>query len=266
MAVVAFCVLAYGAFVTFLPKPPPKPDATWTHILQDGAFRVGIDPSFPPFEYEEQGRVVGFDAALAEELARAWSLANGTTIRVEYVYTGYDGLYDALKAKEFDAILSALPYDPRRTEDARFSHAYYNGGPLIIARERDGMIKTHYDLANRRVGVELGSTGDGFARRWQRRLKYDLRFFNSPADALRALAQNQVDGVFTDLIAFNDFAHPSTRSGQASGVRVASKPLVDELFVIAVRKNDLTLLAQINAVIDAMKKDGRMERMMQVWF
>ncbi len=261
LALFAFFALFVSFALAFFPKPPPKPDATWTRIAQEGVFRIGIDPSFPPFESDDgKGNVTGFDAALAQEIARQWSLANETPIRVEYIYTGFDGLYDALQAGQFDAILSALPYDPRRTEDVRFSHAYFNGGPLVVVRAGDDSTKTYSDLANRRVGVELGSTGDGFARRWQRRLKYDVRFYNSPADALRALKQNQVDGVFTDFLAFNDFARAE------GGLQVVSQPLVDELFVIAVRKNDFTLLAQINAVIDAMKKDGRMERLMGEWF
>ncbi|MBI3914768.1 MAG: amino acid ABC transporter substrate-binding protein [Chloroflexi bacterium] len=261
LAVVFCAAFVYSLYFLFAPKPPPKPDAVWTRIVSDGVFRVGIDPSFPPFEYENgKGNVIGFDAALANEIVGQWSHENETPIRVEYVYSGYDGLYDALKAGEFDAILSALPYDARKTEDVRFSHAYFNGGPLIVARIGDESIKTYFDLAKRRVGVELGSSGDAFARRWQRRLQYDVRFYHSPAEALRALTRGEVDGVFTDFIAQSDFAK---REG---GIRIASAPLVDELFVIAVRKETPTLFAQINAVIDAMKKDGRMGKMQREWF
>ncbi len=267
LVILALIVLAYYAFVTFAPKPPPKPDATWIRIVDEGVFRIGIDPSFPPFEADDgKGNLSGLDIALADEIVRQWSNDNATTIRVEYVYTGYDGLYDALKAGQFDAILSALPYDPRKTEDVRFSHSYFNGGPLIVVREDDATTKSWYDLANKRVGVELGSSGDSFARRWQRRLKYDLREFNTAADALRALRNGQVDGVFTDAIAFNDFARPSTGSRQAGGVKQVGDPLVNDLFVIAVRKDTPTLLAQINAVIDAMKRDGRMDKLYGEWF
>ncbi len=260
LTVAALIAFVFIAFVLWFPKPPPKPDGTWTRIVEEGVFRVGIDPSFPPFEYEDgNGNVIGFDAALAVEIARQWSVENEKPLRVEFVYSGYDGLYDALKAAQFDAILSALPYDPRKTEDVRFSFSYFNGGPLIVARADDDKTKTYFDLAKRRVGVELGSSGDAFARRWQRRLQYDLRFYHSPAEALRALTRGQVDGVFTDFIAQSDFAR---REG---GVKIVSQPLADELLVIAVRKDSPTLLAQINAVIAAMKKDGRMEKLMGEW-
>ena len=260
LALAVLIALTIYAFVIWFPKPPPKPDATWVHILDAGELRVGIDPSFPPFESDDaKGNLYGLDIALASELARAWSSANETPIRVEYVYSGFDGLYDALKAKQFDAIISALPYDPKKTEDVSFSHSYFNSGPRIIVRESDAMTKTYYDLMGKPIGVELGSTGDAFARRWQRRLKFDLRTYNTPADALRALRLGQVDAVFTDLVAFNDFWRVE------GGIKQVGDPLVSELVVIAVRKDTPTLLAQINAVIDVMKRDGRMEKLYAEW-
>jgi polar amino acid transport system substrate-binding protein len=264
LALVAFVALAFYLFIAWFPKPPPKPDATWVQIVETGALRVGIDPSFPPIESDDaKGNLFGLDIALADEIAREWSRTNETPIHVEYVYSGFDGLYDALKAKQFDAIISALPYDPKKTEDVYFSHAYFNGGPHVIVRESDATTKTYYDLMGKAIGVELGSTGDAFARRWQRRLKFDLRTHNTPMDALRALRGGQVDAVFTDLVAFNDFARPSTGSG--GGVKQVGDALVNEFLVIAVRKDSPTLLTQINAVIDAMKRDGRMERLYAEW-
>jgi len=110
-------------------------------------------------------------------------------------------------------------------------------------------------LMNKRIGVELGSSGDAFARHWQRRLKYDLQEYDTPIAALEALHLGQVDGVFTDIIAYNDFER------SIGGVKYIGKPLVNDQMVIAVRKDTPTLLQQINAVIDAMNGDGRMEQL-----
>jgi ABC-type amino acid transport substrate-binding protein len=262
LVILALVLFAWYAAANWLPKPPPQPDATWTRIVNEGVFRIGVDPSFPPFESDDgKGNLSGLDIALASAMARDWSSAIMTnTIRVEYVYTGFDGLYDALKAGQFDAILSALPYNPQKTEDVYFSHSYFDGGPLIVVRAEDAKTKSWYDLAGKRVGVELGSSGDAFARKWQRRLKYDLREFNTPVDALNALRGGALDAVFTDAITFDDFAKTD------AGLRTVGDPLSNELYVLAVRKDTPTLLGQINAVIDAMKHDGRMEQLQKEWF
>ncbi len=260
LVLLALAVLALYAWNALAPKPPPQPDDIWTRIVAGGEFRIGIDPSFPPFEIDDgKGHLSGLDIALADEMVNAWSRAIGTDIKIRYVYNGFDGLYDALKSDQFDAILSALPYDPTKTQDVRFSHSYFNGGPLVIVRDGDSSVKSYTDLADRRIGVELGSSGDSFARRWQRRLRYDLREFNTPTEALHALRLGQVDGVFTDEIAFVDFEHAE------GGVKSVGTPLRSELYVIAVRKDAPTLLAQINTVIDAMKADGRMEQLYERW-
>jgi len=260
VAIIAVIACGWFAIVNWLPKPPAKPDPTWARIVDTGVFRVGIDPSFPPFESDDsKGQLHGMDIALVDEIVREWSNANATPIQVEYFYTGFDGLYDALKAGQFDAIVSALPYDPKRTEDVRFSHSYFNGGPLMVVRENDTTTKMYSDLQGKRIGIELGTTGDAFARRWSKRLKLDLREFDTGADALRALQAGQIDCALTDIIAFNDFMRSH------SGLKTIGEPLVDELMVAAVHKNAPTLLGQINAVIDAMKKDGRLEQLWKEW-
>jgi ABC-type amino acid transport substrate-binding protein len=262
LVILAVVVVGYWFLANYTPKPPTKLDATWTRIVGEGVFRIGIDPSFPPFEIDDgKANLSGLDIALATEIVQDWSKEIVTnTIRVEYVYTGYDGLYDALKAGQFDAILSALPYNSQKTEDVYFSHSYFNGGPLLVVREGDTKTRTFYDLANRRVGVELGSSGDAFARKWERRLKYDLREFDTPVDALSALGGNSIDAVLTDAITFDDYAKTT------NGLKSVGDPLSDDLYVIATRKDTPTLLSRINAVIDAMKHDGRMERLQQEWF
>lgn len=253
-----FMLLAAGlvGYALFFPKPA-KPDATWTRIQQEGIVRIGIDPSFPPFEADDgKGNLAGLDIALADALAQKWN------VRVQYVYTGYDGLYDALNGGQFDMILSALPYNPLKTEDVNFSHSYFNGGPALVVPETDALTTGLYGLAGRAVAVELGANGDALARKWQRRLKLDVREFNTTAAALQAVQLGQAAAALVDPISFYAFQ----RAAGSPALKSVGKPLADELYVIAVRKNSPTLLEQINALIDGMKRDGRLEELQRRWF
>ncbi len=255
-SLLALCVVLYVAYVLFAPKPPPRPDATWTRIQQEGVLKIGVDPSFPPFEVDDgKGNLSGFDVALASALAQKWN------VRVQYVYTGYDGLYDALTANQFDLILSALPYNPAKTEDVNFSHSYFNGGPVLVIRADDNQIKSFSDLTGLPVAVELGTSGDAFARKWERRLQLVLRECNTPDETLQAVQSGQVTAAIVDPISFYDFQ----RAGNSS-LKLVGRTLADELYIIAVRKDSPTLLREVNAAIDELRRDGSLDELQKKWF
>jgi ABC-type amino acid transport substrate-binding protein len=254
-ALLAIILVLYAAYVSFAPMPA-KPDPTWTRIQKEGVLRIGIDPSFPPFESDDgNGTLSGFDIALASSLAQKWN------VRVQYVYTGFDGLYDALVGNQFDMVLSALPYNPQKTQDVLFSHSYFNGGPVLVVRAENNETKSLYDVAGRSLAVELGTSGDEVARKWQHRLKLDLREFNTTHDALSAVESGQVAAGLVDPISFYDFE----RTGDTS-LKSAGKSLADELYIIAVRRDSPTLLQEINSEVDAMERDGSLDSLQRRWF
>ncbi len=255
VAILALVVIAYLLYPVLFPAPY-VPDDTWKHIQETKVLKIGIDPSFPPFAVDDgKGNLSGYDIALAQALAKRWG------VQIEYVYTGFDGLYDALTGGQFDMILSALPYNPSKTQDVYFSHDYFNGGPVIVVPATDQSTHSLYDLAGRAVAVEMGTGGDIYARRWQRRLKLDLHEMTTTADALAAVQRGQLAAAMVDPISFYDFdkAHPST-------CKTVGGPMASESYVIAVRRNSPTLLLEINAAIDEMIRDGTLIEMQKKWF
>ncbi len=254
-------------YLLFAPRTVTRPDETWTRIQKERLLRIGIDPSFPPFETEDgQGHLSGFDIALAYVLADKFSTDSEQLIRVDYVHTGFDGLYDGLLAKRYDLILSALPYNPQKTEDVSFSHSYFDGGPVIVVSASSLTKKqlTLYDLFGKRVAVELGSTGDALVRKWTRRLRLDVRTFDTTRAALESLPSSLVDAALVDSLSFWEFQRARSGMGEViSPLQIASAPLEHEYFVIAVRKDSSMLLRNINEAIDQWKREGRLEEMMQ---
>lgn len=255
LALFGLVVLAYFAFVYLVPQPPPKPDETWTRIQTERVVRIGIDPSSPPFIADDgKGNLSGFDVALANALANEWG------VKIQYVYTGYDGLYDALNAKQFDMVLSALLYNPSKTQDVSFSQSYFNGGPVLVARGDDAKTTGLASLQGTTVAVELGSNGDTVARKWQKRYSLSILESNSASEALRALQKGEASAAIVDPITFYDFQRAEADTG-AKDWRIVGAPLASESYVIAVRRDTPTLLAEINAAIDELRSEGKLEEM-----
>ena len=229
-------------------------DETWARVREEGVLRVGLDPSWSPFEYVEDGQIVGFDVDLAREIGRRLG------VEVVLVNVGFDALYDALQVGRFDAIVSALPYDPTRTKDVAYSISYFNAGQVLVVRADEGQIKGVKDLAGRRLGVEWGSEGDAQARKLQKKIKgLTLRPYMATEEALRALKGGQVDAALVDAVSALQFI------GHEGGVKIVGHPLTDELYVIAVRPESHALLRAINEALTEMREDGTLARLRERW-
>ncbi|MBI3960292.1 MAG: transporter substrate-binding domain-containing protein [Chloroflexi bacterium] len=147
----AFCSVVVGLFGFWLINRYflAGEDATWQRIQQTGIWRVGMDPSFPPFELlDGAGRPIGYDVGLAQAIAARWG------VQVQIVAIGFDGLTDALLAGKVDSVVSALPYDPRLTEDLSYSRSYFEAGVRLAVGE-DSTIRGVDALAGKRL-VQCG--------------------------------------------------------------------------------------------------------------
>jgi polar amino acid transport system substrate-binding protein len=231
-------------------------DATWQAIQQRGVWRVGLDPSFPPFEMlDAEGTPIGFDVALAQALAESWG------VRAEIVAVGFDSLPDALKAGRIDSIVSAYPYDERLTQDFLFSTPYFDAG-LRIGVRPDSTIRELTDLSGLRVGVEWGSLGDLIGRRLQRDgMEISLQPFDAPDDLITALIKSRsVDAIFVDNV--------SLRQAQAAGLPLfaVGDPLESVPYVIVMPRRAHDLHRQVEASLQQMIVNGELAEMETRWF
>ena len=256
LAILALAAIALAAWFV-LAQLGGEEDETWARIQQEGLMRVGLDASWPPFEYIDgsTGQIVGLDV----DLARAIGQRLG--VEVELVNVGFDSLYDALYVGRFDAIVSALPYDPLLYGDVAYSISYFNAGQVLVVRADETEIGETNDLSGKKLGVELASEGDVLARRLQRKIEdLSLENYMAPQDVLRALKGGEVEAVVVDAVSAYQFI------AAEGGVQAVGDPLTDELYVIAVRLDSPLLLKAINEALVGVREDGALERLQEKWF
>src|SRR3954471_12682412 len=163
LAINILIVLALGAVALLTWAGQQRPaDPYLQDITRRGVLRVGIDPTYPPFDMIANGQVSGYDA----ELARA--IGTDLGVRVEFATLALDTVYDALAAGKVDMLVSALPFVYERQAEVRYSVPYYQAGQVLIVGSESTAISSVRDLAGKRVGVELGSNADTEARRIKR--------------------------------------------------------------------------------------------------
>jgi ABC-type amino acid transport substrate-binding protein len=254
---VVLVLVALGAWLLVRTLTRPE-DETWERILETRVLRVCSDPSWPPFEYIRPGtgQVDGFDIELAGLLAER--LAPG--LRVQVVSVGFDGLYDALLAGRCDAVLSALPYDPLRTEDVAYSVAYFNAGQVLLTRAEETGIDGLDDLPGRVVGVEWGFVPQGDSRQRDLLRWLPARRYDTAEETLRALHSGEVEAAIVDRIS----ALVYTR--ECEGLKFVGEPIHDVNYIIPVRSDSFLLLEKIDEALLEMREDGTMEALQERWF
>lgn len=261
---VALCLLAAMLLWLLMPENVARlfrRDLTWQSIQNNGVWRVGMDPSFPPFEWlDEQGQPTGYDVELANRIAAQWG------VEVELVAIGFDSLGDALRAGRIDSVISAFPYDERLTRDIAYSRPYFDGG-IVLATHRDQPIATIDGLQGQRVAVEWGSMGDMVGRRLQRNgLSVELVQFDAPDAAIDALIHSQ--GTSTQTVAALLIDHVTLRVAQVQGAPLLTVGEVFESnpYVIAMPIQAYELQAAVAQALTTLQTDGTLAALEATWF
>ncbi len=229
-------------------------DRSLARLHESGVWRVGLDPSFPPFEQlDTSGHPVGFDVDLAT------AIAGRLGVRLDVETVGFDELMDAVAAGRVDAAISALPIAGWRPEDVSFSAPYIEAG-VVLAAPAGSPITGTASLAGRRVAVEWGSEGDSQARALQKgRPGMTVVARESPDDALAAVGQGGADAAIVDAISLDLF----DRDG--GHLLAVGPPLVSDPYVVVLPHDADALRKAVDDALAALKADGTLARIRQKW-
>ncbi|MGD2148587.1 MAG: transporter substrate-binding domain-containing protein, partial [Anaerolineae bacterium] len=219
-----------------------------------GQITIGTNAEYPPFEFvDEAGNIVGFDVELME------AIAGEAGFEFEFVNTRWDGIFVALASGEFDAVISAATITEEREEMVDFSDPYFNAGQRIAVRANETEIQGPADLGGKKVGVQLGTTGDIWLTD---ETDAEVVRYDENTLAFQALANGDVDAAVADGPTVVDIieANPEMNLTVVEGV------YTEEQYGIAVNPERQDLLAAINAGLAAVRASGKYDEINDKYF
>lgn len=244
--------LPLAAFGLMLALAPANAQTTLDSVREAGVMTAGSSAAYPPFEYVENGELVGFDVDLAGELGKRMG------VEIEFQKIDFKGIIAALQSGRVDSLITALTKTPERAERIAFSVPYYDAGIGAIVGKDSG-ITAPDDLAGKTVGVQLGSSGERYVRQDLGDKVGDIKTYDSIVLAINDLKNGRVDAVVNPLpvLSFNLKGDPDFTTTPVWSSRVVG---------INTRLEDTELMAEIDKHLTAMKDDGFLDELAVKWF
>lgn len=208
-----------------------------------GVLVMGTNAEFPPYEYYEGQEVVGIDAEMAAAVAEKL----GMELKIEDM--AFDSIIPALTAGKVDMGVAGMTVTEDRLASVDFSDSYATATQVIIVTE-DSEIASADDLAGKKIGVQLGTTGDIYASDVE---GATLEQYNKGMEAVMSLSQGKIDAVIIDNEPAKVFV------SEVEGLKILDEAFVTEEYAIALAKGNTGLLDKVNAALAELKEDGTLQ-------
>jgi len=257
VVVMAFSLVACGSGDKKEPEAAPTPSEkamgeTLTKIKERGTLIMGVNATYPPFEFHKnvdgKDTLVGFDIELGK------AIADELGVELEIKDMSFDGLLPALKAGKVD-ILPGLAETAERAENAAFTIPYHRSKQVVIIRKSDeDKFPADTDLSDKTIGILKGAVQEISMPKYYPKAK--LHILGKIPDLILALKNGKIDGVLLDnpVAILYEKANPDLMVSKV-GYELSKEE--DPGSSVLVRKdNNEDLIEIINKVLDRVMKDG----------
>jgi len=256
-------------------KPPPKPAPGAKPAPQAAAkpgpkspftppaFKITIatEGAFPPFNYlDRKGMPAGFEMELAQEACQR------IKAECEFVALKWDELIPGLIDKKFDIIMSSMEVTRERHQRMGLSRRYYLSPGAFIAAKGAPFDGPPSLLRNKRIGIQRDSMHADWADKSFRR-SAQLRRYDSVAQALAALANDEVDAVFGDKAQLWLWSQkPEGKCCELVGQDIKDTQTLGVGVAAGLRKEDVKLREALNKAFGEMMTDGTYKKLNDKYF
>jgi ABC-type amino acid transport substrate-binding protein len=226
--------------------------------LIPGTLRIGTYFVNPPFEYVAKGVDVGFEVDLMKNIARRLGL------KAVFVDTRWEKILQEMQGGRYDCIVGGITITPERERVLAWSVPYITTTlSLVVNAARTPAIRSLTDLKHASVGVQAATTDYDAALVMQQRGEIGsikVYPFDRIEQAMRDLEAGRITAVMkvAPVTAWLAAKNPDLRI-------VAQVPDDPQPLGIGLSKSRPALLAAVNGVLAAMKRDGSLNQLKKKW-
>ncbi|MEH7342412.1 transporter substrate-binding domain-containing protein [Bacillus sp. JJ1532] len=238
-----------------------KGNSTLEAIKKNGKVTVGTEAAFEPFEFIENGKIVGYGSDILAVIVK------DLNVELEQLDLPWQGILPGLDAKKFNFVATSVSITPERAEKYDLTVPIADGTLAVLKRKGDSSIQKPEDIAGRVVGTQLGSGQLKGLQAYNEELKSkgegvkEIKEYVGYPEAYQELATGRIDAVI------NTKANLSTILKKNPDTYEMVDTFGEPMWLSwAVRKGDKELLEYLNSKILELRDNGQLEEMQMKWF
>ncbi len=226
-------------------------------LLNDGTLVVGLSPDYPPFENLEGDELVGFEVELGKALAEELGL------EYESKNLQFDAIIPAVVAGgQVDIGMSGFTVTPERAEQIDFTESFYIDDQAVAVMKDEGITKDNAEAALNQEGViiavQSGTTGETYAQ--ENYPNAVVQPYGNSTDCFAAMQSGQANAVCTNKAVVEKMINDAYQNAE-----IVATSATGEEYAIVVSKDNPQLTEALNAAIQKLKDNGKIDELIAKW-
>lgn len=210
----------------------------------DDTLVMVTEAGFAPYEYYENGEIVGVDIEIANEIANAL----GKKLEIKDI--AFDSIVNELKSGKADFAAAGMSITPERLKEVDFSIEYTTSRQVVIVK-KDSSITSVNDIYDKKVAVQLGSVADlYFSEDYPNTELVRQKKYLSMAEDLKAYK--------LDLIVMDELPAKQIVTNNPE-LKILNGYVFEDTYGIAVKKGNTELVKKINEVLTRLMNENKIE-------
>lgn len=261
-----FVLALSGVFTLAAAAPVLAQDDLLARIKSNKEITVATEARYAPFEYVDNGKIVGYDADLM-----AYVLKSLPDVKVKQLDLPFQGLLPGLDAKRFDIVVTAVTVNKDRAEHFAFTLPVADATTGVLLRANESAIKSPNDLNGKVVGSQTGSAQLQALVALDKKLKEaggpgikQIKQYVSFDEAYADLAVGRLDAVAQSVANLGPLM--KSRPGVFTLLPQTIGPKSYFAWVARKDADSAALLKLFSDGIARANKDGTMKKLQEKWF
>lgn len=219
-------------------------------------YAVGVDITYPPFEFEDNGEYKGIDIDLIKAIAKDQGF------EIELKPMDFKGIIPALLSDQLDIAIAGMSITEDRMKKVDFADPYFEAGLTLVTSVDNNEITKPEDLKGKMIAVKKGTTGANIAEELAKEFGADVRLFDDSPSMFQEVSNRNADVLIEDypVVAY------AIAQNEKLGLKIVGERLNGDNYGIAVKKGEnQELLEKINAGLQSLKDSGKYDEIVSTY-